>query len=128
MSKGISTVLRRGDWSNLILLSDNCRLYKSQGRYKCLIKPSKESVKKAKMKINDIFKYCNGQSVDFLIEKLNPVLRGIGYFWRTSVAKKIFSDIDHYVWKKLKKFLKRLHPNKNWKWIIKKYFPQYDDE
>ena len=109
-------------------LGFNCRLYKSENRYKCLIKPSKESVKKAKRKIDEVFKYCNGQNVDFLIDKLNPVLRGIGYFWRISVAKKIFSDIDNYVWKKLKKFLKRLHPRKNWKWIIKKYFPQYDDE
>ena len=24
--------------------------------------------------------------------------------------------------------MKRLHPRKCWKWIIKKYFPQYDDE
>ena len=128
MLKGISTVLRRGDQSNLILLSDNCRLYKSENRYKCLIKPSKESVKKAKENIKDIFHYCDGNGVDFLIDKLNPYLRGIGYFWRISVAKEVFSEIDSYVWKKLYKFLRRLHPNKSWKWIYKKYFPQYDEE
>ena len=109
-------------------LGFNCRLYKSQNRYKCLIKPSKESIKKAKKKINDIFQYCNGNSVDFLIDKLNPYLRGIGYFWRTSVAQEVFSNIDNYVWKKLYKFLRRLHPNKSWKWIVKKYFPQYDED
>ena len=109
-------------------LGFNCRLYKSQNRYKCLIKPSKESIKKAKKKINDIFQYCNGNSVDFLIDKLNPVLLGIGYFWRTSVAQEVFSNIDNYVWKKLYKFLRRLYPNKSWKWIVKKYFPQYDEE
>lgn len=109
-------------------LGFNCRLYKSQNRYKCLIKPSKESIKNAKKKINDIFQYCNGNSVDFLIDKLNPVLLGIGYFWRTSVAQEVFSNIDNYVWKKLYKFLRRLHPNKSWKWIVKKYFPQYDEE
>ena len=36
--------------------------------------------------------------------------------------------MDHYIWLKTKKFLLRLHPNKNWKWIINKYFPQYWDE
>ena len=108
-------------------LGFSCRLYKEQNKYKCLIKPSKESIKKAKAKIDDIFKYCYGHSVDFLIEKLNPVITGIGNFWRTSVAKEICTSMDHYIWLKTKKFLLRLHPNKNWKWIINKYFPQYWD-
>ena len=109
-------------------LGFNCRLYKTANRYKCLIKPSKESIKKAKEKINDIFRYCRGNSVDYLIERLNPVIKGIGYFWRISVAKEIFSMMDSYVWKKLRRFLKRMHPKKSWKWIINKYFPQYDEE
>ena len=109
-------------------LGFNCRLYKKQNRYKCLIKPSKESIKKAKERIKDIFKMCHGHNVDYLIEKLNPVIKGIGYFWRTSVAKETYSKIDHYIWIKSYKFLKRLHPNKGIKWIIKKYFPQYDGE
>ena len=109
-------------------LGFNCRLYKTANRYKCLIKPSKESIKKAKGKINDIFRYCRGNSVDYLIDRLNPVINGIGYFWRISVAKEIFGTMDSYVWKKLRRFLKRMHPKKSWKWIINKYFPQYDDE
>lgn len=109
-------------------LGFNCRLYKTANRYKCFIKPSKESIKKAKQKINDIFRYCRGNSVDYLIERLNPVINGIGYFWRIVVAKEIFSMMDSYIWKKLRKFLKRLHPKKSWKWIINKYFPQYDDK
>ena len=109
-------------------LGFNCRLYKSQNRYKCLIKPSKESIKKAKRKINDIFYYCRGNSVDFLIDKLNPVIEGIGYFWRISVAKQAYSEMDNYIWKKLYHFLRRLHPHKSWKWIVNKYFPQYDEE
>ena len=77
-------------------LGFNCRLYKNQNRYKCLIKPSKESIKKAKMKISDIFYYCRGNSIDLLIDKLNPVIE--------------------------------LHPHKSWKWIVNKYFPQYDEK
>ena len=109
-------------------LGFNCRLYKTQNRYKCLIKPSKESIKKAKRRIADVFSYCQGNNVDFLIEKLNPVIRGIGYFWRPTIAKEAFNEMDNYVWKKLYNFLRRLHPNKGWKWIVKKYFPQYDEK
>ena len=36
-------------------LGFNCRLYKSQNRYKCFIKPSKESIKNIKIiKIQDL--------------------------------------------------------------------------
>ena len=108
-------------------LGFNCRLYKVDDKYKCLIKPSKDSIKKAKEKIKHIFEISKGDNVDTLIDRLNPVIKGIGYFWRISVAKRVFSDIDYYVWNKTYKFLRRLHPNKGWKWIVKKYFPPYDD-
>lgn len=108
-------------------LGFNCRLYKTEKRYKCFIKPSKDSIKKAKLKINDIFRQCSGQSVDYLIERLNPVIRGIGYFWRIAVAKEIFKKMDYYVWIKTCKFLKKLHPKKSRKWIDKRYFPYYND-
>jgi RNA-directed DNA polymerase len=35
--------------------------------------------------------------------------------------------MDTYIWQKVLKFVKRLHPNKSMKWIIKTYFPAYDD-
>ena len=108
-------------------LGFNCRLYKTSRGYKCFIKPSKDSIKKAKSKIDDVFKSSRGRNVDLLINRLNPILRGIGYFWRTTVSKEIYSEIDHYIWKKSFRFLKRLHSNKSSKWIYEKYFPYYDD-
>ena len=108
-------------------LGFNCRLYKTDEKYKCLIKPSKDSIKKTKEKINYIFEISKGDNVDTLIDRLNPVINGIGYFWRIVVAKKTFNHIDFHIWNKTKRFLKRLHPHKSWKWIINKYFPLYDD-
>ena len=108
-------------------LGFSCRLYEVQGKYKCLIKPSKESIKKAKAKIDEIFRLCYGHNVDYLIERLNPVIDGIGHFWRISVAKEIYSAIDHYIWIKTKRFLLRMHPHKNWKWILNRYFPYYNN-
>ena len=98
-------------------------MYKTKDKYKCLIKPSKDSIKKAKEKINYIFEISRGGNVDTLIDRLNPVIKGIGYFWRIAVAKKTFNQIDFHVWNKIRKFLRRLHPNKSWKWIINRYFP-----
>ena len=35
--------------------------------------------------------------------------------------------MDSYIWFKTRKFIKRLHPRKRWKWIKNKYYPLYDD-
>jgi len=37
-------------------------------------------------------------------------------------VKKIFSNIDTYIWIKVRKYLKVLNNNKSFKWIYKRYF------
>lgn len=79
---------------------------------KCIIRPSKESVKEAKAKISNIFQMMNGHNVGELISVLNPVIDGIAEYWKPLCSSKIFGEMDTYIWKKSMKFLKRLHPNK----------------
>lgn len=107
-------------------LGFNLKQYKTQKGMKLLIKPSKASVKKAKETIRNTFKQLRGKPVRDLIMKLNPIIRGIGNYWSSEVSKKIFSNLDHYIWIKTIKHLKRLHNNKPFKWIYKRYFkPDY---
>jgi len=103
-------------------LGFNLRKYKTNKGMKLLIKPSKASVKKARETIKDVFKQLRGRPVSDLIIKLNPIIRGIGNYWSSQVAKKIYSAMDSYVWIKVRKHLKTLHSNKSFKWIYKKYF------
>jgi RNA-directed DNA polymerase len=86
------------------------------------IKPSIASIKKARQAIKDVFKQLRGRPVFDLITKLNPIIRGIGNYWSSQVAKKIFGKIDYYIWIKVRKHLKTLHDKKSFKWIYKKYF------
>ncbi|MCB2342850.1 group II intron maturase-specific domain-containing protein [Clostridium estertheticum] len=91
-----------------------------------LIKPSNASVKKAMETIKNVFIQLRGRPVGDLIKKLNPIIRGIGNYWSSQVAKKIFRKLDSYIWIKIRKHLKGLHNNKPFKWIFKKYFkPDY---
>jgi len=107
-------------------LGFNLRQYKTDKGMKLLIKPSKASVKKAKETIRNTFKLMTGKPARDLIMKLNPIIRGIGNYWSSEVSKKIFSNLDHYIWIKIIKHLKRLHDNKPFKWIYKRYFkPDY---
>ncbi|SDK17374.1 group II intron reverse transcriptase/maturase [Natronincola ferrireducens] len=107
-------------------LGFNLRKYKTNSGMKLLIKPSKASVKKARETIKGLFKQLRGRPVSDLITKLNPITRGIGNYWSSQVAKKIYSNMDRYIWIKVRKHLKTLHSNKSFKWIYKKYFkPDY---
>jgi RNA-directed DNA polymerase len=108
-------------------LGFNFRQYKTKDGLKCFIKPSKDSIKNFKLKVSEIFRKSRGHNVDELIKSLNPLIRGTANYWRPTVAKKIFSLMDHYIFDKMYKFLRRLHPKKGWNWIKNKYFPFYFD-
>ena len=101
------------------------RQYKTKDGLKCFTKPSKESIKKFMLKVDDIVKSCYGSSVEVLINWLNPVIRGTANYWRHVVAKEVFYAMDAYIFKKVYRFLSRMHKNKSKKWINKRYFPYY---
>ena len=54
------------------------------------------------------------------------ILEDYGVNYMSSLS--YISDIDSYIWKKINKFLKRLHPNKSKKWIVSRYFPTPDKQ
>jgi RNA-directed DNA polymerase len=103
-------------------LGFNLRQYKTNNGMRLLIKPSKASIKKARETIKNVFIQLRGKPVGDLIQKLNPIIRGIGNYWSTQVAKRMFGNLDHYTWIKIRKHLKHLHPKKSFKWIYKQYF------
>lgn len=103
-------------------LGFSVRQYKTWKGNKLLIKPSKDSVKKAKEKIRNTFRIMRGQPIGELIKVLNPIIRGYGQYWRHVVSQKTYDKIGHYIFEKICKHLIRLHPKKSWKWIKKTYF------
>ncbi|WP_411683014.1 group II intron reverse transcriptase/maturase [Clostridium thailandense] len=103
-------------------LGFNIRQYKSIKGMVLLIKPSKSSIKKAKETIKGVFKQYRGRPIGEIITKLNPIIRGIGNYWSSVIAKDIYSSIDSYVWLKTMKYFKVLHPKKSWRWRFKRYF------
>jgi len=104
-------------------LGFNIRQYKKgKNKMVLLIKPSKDSVKKAKEKIKDVFASKRGRPVSELIAVLNPVIRGIGNYWSHVVSSKVYNGIDQYIWGKTVKHLRALHPRKTWNWKKGRYF------
>ena len=57
-----------------------------------------------------------------LIKKLNQSLRGWANYHRHVVASEAFSRIDSYVFRQLRRMLRRRHQNTSKDWLIKKYW------
>ena len=90
--------------------------------YKLLIKPSKESVKDFKYRLKREWAALVGHNVEAVLTKLRPVLQGWGNYYRTQVSKDTFSEIDHWMFHHERRWCKRTHPTKPWKWVTRTYF------
>ena len=63
-----------------------------------------------------------GRPVKEVIDVLNPIIRGYGQYWKPVVAKKVFSHMDKYIFSKVRKHLRHLHPRKSLGRMTKRYF------
>src|SRR6266566_5553955 len=66
----------------------------SRTGWKLLIKPSKEAVQDMRTKLSVLWEKAHGMNVQTVLGKLNPVIRGWANYFRTAVAKEIFSGLD----------------------------------
>jgi len=86
------------------------------------VKPSKESQKRLLRKTREIMRSNRNVAQAGLIGLLNPVIRGWGNYYSTVVSKDIFSKMDILIFRQLWSWAKRRHPNKNRRWVAKKYW------
>jgi RNA-directed DNA polymerase len=61
-----------------------------------------------------------------VIRKLNPIIKGWAAYYRTVVSSEVFSQLDHYLWKLAYKWARRTHPNKPKRWVVRRYFGQFN--
>ena len=99
-------------------LGQNVRKYKG----KLLIKPSKKNQHAFLTKVREIIKANKSATAGNLITQLNPLISGWANYHQHVASKRTFSDVDTAIFKALWRWAKRRHPNKNAKWIRRKYF------
>jgi len=72
------------------------------------LRSSEQSIKRFKDKLKDIFRGGRGCNIGRLIkEKLNPVIRGWGIYFRLTEVKWIFEELDGWMRRKLRNILWR---------------------
>lgn len=99
-------------------LGQNVRKYNGT----LLIKPSKENVNAFLNKVRALLKQHRTATQETVLNVLNPVIRGWTQYHRHVVAKRVFSKVDHRIWRALWRWACRRHPNKGRRWVLKRYF------
>ena len=89
---------------------------------KLLTMPAKSKIEQFIDKIRQAIKSNKTAKTCSLINQLNPIIRGWGYFYRHVVHSKIYMKLDHQIWESTWQWAKRRHPNKGRRWIKRKYF------
>lgn len=89
---------------------------------KLLIKPSKENIKSFRKKLKKLRKASQGSAACQLILHLNARITGWANYYRYVVSKKIFNNIDAYIFQLVWSWARREHRNKSKTWIVRKYF------
>ncbi len=88
----------------------------------------KEAVNDLRYRIKQMT--CRGHlhmSFQDVIDALNPVLRGWGYYYRHCYnAKAVFSRVDHYVWDRLRRWLRKKYPRTPRLQIRRRYWRRID--
>jgi RNA-directed DNA polymerase len=95
---------------------------------KLLIFPAKRKIQALRQKIRQVFHAASGRSQAALLRQLNPLLRGWANYYRNGAAKAIFSQLDHYVRQKIRRWINRRHPKKSLAWKKAKYFSAAGDQ
>lgn len=89
---------------------------------KLLITPAWKNVQALLNKVRDLVNQAKAKTQEWLIEKLNPILRGWAMFHRFICAKETYQWVDSEIFRIIWRWAKKRHPNKGAQWVKNRYF------
>lgn len=110
-------------------LGFNVRQYKDKTTktgLKLLIKPSKEALQRIRDKLRLTWLECLGHNVNYLLNKLNPIIRGQANYYRSQVSSKSFRTLDNFMFKRAIRYANRTHPKKSNEWRKHRYWGRFN--
>jgi RNA-directed DNA polymerase len=94
----------------------------SNQTFMTLSRPSKEGIKRHKLKLKDVIRRSRGITQERLVQKLNPIIRGWALSKRTQISSKTFQAMDQYVFFHLWKWARKRHPKMSKVKLKEKYW------
>jgi len=86
-----------------------------RGRPGIFLFPSKAAFASVKAKIKEITRSGTNQSLDQLLHRINPALRGWCVYFRSGQSSRTFQYLRHYTWRRVVGWLRRKYPKRNWR-------------
>jgi RNA-directed DNA polymerase len=83
--------------------------------------PSKAALAAVKAKVRALSQEGRNLSLEVLLHRLNPMLRGWTNYFRYGVPKATFAYLSAFAWHRVVRWLSRKHYRRNWKWIRGRY-------
>ncbi len=96
--------------------------YHGKPGFKTIIQPNSKGIQQHIETTRQIVHRHIGAPQAALVSKLNPILRGWTLYYRTSVAKRTFSQMDKHLYHKLTEWAHRRHPRKTSGWCYRRYW------
>src|SRR5258708_5270788 len=93
---------------------------------KLLIKPGATAIKRVRDRLAKEFRALRGSNVAAVLAKIVPIVRGWVAYYRTAVSSRVFAALTDYLWKLTYKWACRSHRNKPKRWIVGRYFGQFN--
>lgn len=85
--------------------------------------PAKKALASIVAKVRTITRQGTNLSLDVLLLRLNPALRGWTTYFRPGVSSKAFQHLRAFTWRRVIGWLRRKHPKANWKQLRRRYCP-----
>ena len=93
---------------------------------KLLIKPSKAALRRVRERLRAEMRALRGANALAVVRTINPIVRGWAAYYRTVVSSEAFGALDDYLWKLTYKWATWGHQNKPKRWVIDRYFGQFN--
>ena len=93
------------------------------GRPVVLTYPSKRALRSVMGKVKQITRTGYHQTLDQILARLNPRLRGWCAYFRHGVSSRTFSYLDHYVFGRVVCWLRHKHPKTSWALLRRRHLP-----
>jgi len=121
----VHSLLRyEGNEPGFNFLGFNCRHYRRtpEGKFKTLIKPEKDKVRRHLIQIGKIIREMGLNSQRELIGKINPKIAGWSNYYRNCIASEMFRKADNVVYWQLSEWTKKQRRVRSTRRKMRKYF------
>ncbi|MGH9203236.1 MAG: group II intron reverse transcriptase/maturase, partial [Vicinamibacterales bacterium] len=56
-----------------------------------------------------------------VLRAINPVLRGVAYYYRHAAAKRVLQHLARFAWWRVARWLQKKHAKRGWRWLKRRY-------